>query len=300
MTSSCLSMINDFLASRLDAKALSFVKNTQAEIVAGCADSRFSALVSLASRYIPRLTLSPSVAEVEAAGKLVSGWSPAAWSLLEAVRVSFVLSRTDLLASDFGDKFNGWFTYADEGEACAYYRSLSLLPEPKRFVWRAAEGCRTNMRTVFMAVTCDSPYPSLCFDDVAWNQMVVKAIFTETPLVRIYGLDQRLSSTLAVMVLDYIDERRSAGRSVPVDAWLCLGDHYDDRVEQSLALALNSDQIQQRAAALLALSRAKRTDKLTGLQQQNTDSRLVPIFKKALTGVITQYVFNDIIASLES
>lgn len=293
-------MINDFLAARLDAKALSFVKNTQAEIVAGCADARFSVLISLASRHIPRLPLAPSAAEIQAAAQAVIGWNPQAWTMLETVRVSFVLARTDLLASDFADKFNAWFTYADEGEACAYYRALSLLPEPKRFVWRAAEGCRTNMRTVFMSVTCDSSYPYLCFDDVAWNQMVVKAIFTETPLTRIYGLDQRLSSTLAIMVLDYIDERRSAGRTVPVDAWLCLGDHYDERVEQSLALALDSTHISQRAAALLALARAKRTDKLSSLEQQNTDPRLVPVFKQALTGVITQYAFNDIIASLES
>lgn len=300
MTSSTLSMINDFLGARLDAKALSFVKDTQAEIVAGIPDARFSVLVSLASRYIPRVPLAPSATEIQAAAQIVTGWNPQAWSMLETVRVSFVLSRTDLLASDFGDKFNAWFTYADEGEACAYYRCLSLLPEPKRFVWRAAEGCRTNMRTVFMAVSCDSSYPYQCFEDVAWNQMVVKALFTETPLARIYGLDQRLSSTLAVMVLDYIDERRSAGRSVPTDAWLCLGDHYDERVEQSLALALDSGQISARAAALLALSRAKHKNKLIGLQQQNTDPRLVPVFKQALMGVITQYVFNDIIVSLES
>lgn len=300
MTSSTLSMINDFLAARLDAKALSFVKNTQAEIVAGIPDARFSVLISLASRYIPRVSLSPTAAEIQAAAQAVTGWNPQMWSMLETVRVSFVLSRTDLLASDFGDKFNAWFIYADEGEACAYYRSLSLLPEPKRFVWRAAEGCRTNMRTVFMSVACDSPYPYLCFDDVAWNQMVVKAIFTETPLARIYGLDQRLSSTLAVMVLDYIDERRSAGRSVPLDAWLCLGDHYDERVEESLGVALNASQIDQRAAALLALARAKRTDKLSSLQHQNTDLRLTSVFKQALTGVITQYTFNDIITSLES
>lgn len=300
MTSSTLSIINDWLAARLDAKALSFVNNTQAEILAGIADKRFSVLISLASRHIPRVPLAPSVAELQAAAKIVTGWNPQAWSLLEAVRVSFVLARTDLLANDFADKFNGWFTYADEGEACAYYRSLALLPEPKRFVWRAAEGCRTNMRTVFMSVTCDSSYPYLCFDNVAWNQMVVKAIFTETPLVRIYGLDQRLSSTLAVMVLDYIDERRSAGRTIPVDAWLCLGDHYDERVEQSLTLALASTQVSQQAAALLALARAKRIDTLSRLQQEHTDPRLVPVFNQAQTSVITQYDFDDIIAGLES
>jgi len=300
MSNSTLSVINEFLMARLDAKAQTFVRNTQAEIAAGIADSRFSALVSLASRYIPRQLLNPTAAELQLAANSVKGWNPEAWSLLEAVRVSLVLSRPDLLSAEFGDTFNRWFTYADEGESCAYYRALAVMPDPQRFVWRAAEGCRTNMRTVFMAVACDSAYPATCFDEVAWNQMLVKAIFTETPLTRIYGLDQRLSSTLAIMVLDYMDERRSAGRSVPVDAWLCLGDYFDARVEQHVAWALASNPINQSAAALLALARAKRRDQLTRLQQQNTEPQLAAVYEQALSVTITQQQFKDIIASLAS
>jgi len=232
MSSSTFAFINALLAPRLDTKALAFVTQAQAEIQAGVPEQRFTALVALASRYLPRQPLQPTAAEIAAAAALRPGWNPQAWSLLETARVSLVLARRDLLADDFPALFNQSFTHADEGEACAYYRALPLLPEPQRFVWRAAEGCRTNMRSVFMAVACDSPYAYQCFDELAWNQMLLKAIFTETPLARVYGVEQRLNPALAQMTLDYIDERRSAGRSVPDDAWLCLGEYFPERRAQ--------------------------------------------------------------------
>lgn len=233
MSSSRLSIINGFLVARLDSQVQAFVSKAQREIQGGVTESRFGALVSLASRYTPRQPLEPSPDELDLAACELPGWNPQAWSLLETVRVSLVLARPDLLASDFPATFNHWFSHADEGETCAYYRALPLLPEPQRFVWRAAEGCRTNMRSVFMAVACDSPYPYQCFDQLAWNQMLLKAIFTETPLARVYGVNQRLNKDLAQMALDYIDERRSAGRSVPADAWLCVAEFFPERKEHS-------------------------------------------------------------------
>lgn len=235
MTATLFSLIQQLLAARLDARAAEFMHNTQTEIQAGLADARFTALISLASRYIPRRALSPSDVELTLAEQLLPGWSPRDWTLLETARVCLILARTDLASADFGTRFSGWFNYADEGELCAYYRAIPLLPGPERFTWRAAEGCRTNMRSIFMSVACDSPYPVQYFDDVAWNQLVVKALFTETPLARVYGLDKRLSPNLAVMVLDYMDERRSAGRSIPPDVWLCLGDYRDARVDAAAA-----------------------------------------------------------------
>ncbi len=294
MTSSILSFIQQLLAARLDSKAADFVCSTQQEIQANIVDKRFTVLISLASRYIPRSTLSPSDADLALAEQLLPGWSPASWSLLEAVRVSFILANKDIAAADFAERFSQWFTYADEGEQCAYYRAIPLLPEPQRFVWRAAEGCRTNMRSIFMSVACDSPFPVKHFDEVAWNQLVVKALFTETPLWRVYGLDNRLSDTLAVMVLDYMDERRSAGRSIPIDAWLCLGNYHDTRVGTAIAAALTGDS-QQACAAILALARAQNTQALQKLKDQTQDSQRLAFIQQALTQPIDQYAFQQLL-----
>lgn len=298
MTNTPLAILHEMLAARLDAKSTDFVQTAQIEIRAGVAPVRFSTLVALASRYTPRQALSPTSAEIARAETSIAGWNLLAWSLLETVRIALLLSRPDLHAESFATDFDLLFRYADEGEQCAYYRALSLLPEPHRFVWRAAEGCRTNMRSIFMATACDSPFPSLYFDELVWNQMVVKALFTETPLVRVYGLDKRLSTELAVMVLDYMDERISAGRAIPVDTWLCLGGYQDARVDHSIAQALMSDERATRAGAIFALARAGRLDHLQKLYAQNTDKSLAAAFQQALAGRVDQAAINSFMSTI--
>lgn len=294
-------IIIDFLGARLDAKSAGFIRNASDEINAGVADGRFSALVSLASRYTPRQKLSPTEAEISSAQGALVGWNPSAWSLLDTVRILFILSRPDLRAEDFPERFNAWFRYADEGEQCAYYRSLALLPEPQRFVWRAAEGCRTNMRSIFIATACGSAYPANHFDTLTWNQMVMKALFIDTPLVDIFGLDQKLSPSLALMVLDYMEERRSAGRNIPDDAWLCLGNCRDERVDRFIAAALTSANPSSRYPALLALARSGHSDFLQRLDQQNnTDSAFQRLCQGAFSGPVDQYAFHKLISAINN
>lgn len=96
------------------------------------------------------------------------------------------------------------------GEAIALYQSLFLLPYPEKFKLRAAEGIRTNMTSVFNAVTLHNPYPAEYLDDLAWNQMILKALFVGTLLHPIYGLKQRNNQQLSQMLLDYARERLAA------------------------------------------------------------------------------------------
>lgn len=292
-------LINDFLMARLDAKAADFIRNTQLEIQGDVEDARFTSLISLASRYIPRQLLMPTSNEVASAQKILAGWNPNAWSMLEAARITLILSRNDLLSNDFPDCFNRWFNYADEGELCALYRAIPLLPEPQRFVWRAAEGCRTNMKSVFTAVTCDSPFPQKYFDDVAWNQLLVKALFTETPLTRVYGLDLRISTTLSHMVLDYMDERSSAGREIPLDSWLCLGESTDARFEKFVKIALKSSSLKNGASAIVALGRAKKIDALQSLRDKNVNPHLQAVIIQVLNGRVDQIAFQELVSQVD-
>ena len=296
MTQKTLNLIDGFLRSRLDTKAAAFVRTTHVEIQNAVTDARFTALVSLSSRHIPRQLLSPSPAEAAQASALLPGLDLQSWTLLETVRISLILSHPDVLAADFAERFNHWFAYADEGELCAYYRSIAVLPEPQRFVWRAAEGCRTNMKNVFMAVTCDSPYPQQYFDDVAWNQLVVKALFTETPLARVYALDRRLSPTLASIVLDYMEERSSAGRDIPLDAWLCLGQCTEPRFDQAVKHALESPSPQQGRAAVVALGRGHRVAALEQLRKGTNDPHLKTLVQQVLDGRFTQHDFHEFVS----
>ena len=182
--------------------------------------------VSMASRHAkPSAMLAPHAGERALLATAVSGFDPQRWTLLETVRVGLIASWNGWSTPRASLDLEELFRYVDVGEACASYRALAALPQPERFAWRAGEGARSNMRAIFEATCCDTPYPVRFFDDLAWRQAVIKALFIGAPLARFVGLESRRDEVLARMALDLADERTSAGREVPPDLWSCLGRH---------------------------------------------------------------------------
>ena len=252
---------------------------------------RWASLFSMASRHAPRGGLEPTETERAEASRLVPGWNPERWTTLEALRVRLVLTHPDLEGDGFPADLEECFRFADGGELTALYRSLGHLPKGERFVWRAGEGCRTNMRTVFEATACDTPYPAKYFDDVAWRQLVIKAVFVEAPLWRVWGLDGRLSEELARMALDLADERRSAGRKVHPELWLCLGRHGGPRGRRALEHELRNDEPMSRRAAALALARAGEGERLRQSYNAESDPGVRETIERALAGRCDQSTF---------
>jgi len=284
-------LLRSFLESRLDEVARHFVDAACDEIAAGVSDTRFGALLALAARKLgfgARERWILTQPELETATTLMEGWTPARWTALEAARVVLVLARPDLLEPSGPAAIEATFRFADAGELCALYRSLGHLPQPEAYLWRAAEGCRTNMRDVFEADVCDTPYPALHFDDVAFHQAVIKALFVGAPLWRLWGLDRRVSPELARMALDLVEERRSAHREVQPELWMCLGTFGGERglaaIDSELAPFLTAEvdptgapttagspfsfprTAQGARAAVLALGRAGASARLRELQ----------------------------------
>ncbi len=288
--------LRQLLEARLDRATSKWLKAASSEIGDQVTDNRFCALLSMASRHARRQQLELTQKERAQAGKVIEGWNPERWSLLDAMRVALVLSRPDLGQEAGSIAIEEAFKYADEGELCALYRSLVLLPEPERFVWRAGEGCRSNMRTVFEAASLDTPYPARFFDELAWNQAVVKCLFIEAPLWRMWGLDQRLSPELARMALDLADERRSAGRPVQHELWLCLGTHAGQRAIDALTVefaATNTNHLGRQAAAY-GLARAAATKLLDDALKQETDEGVRKALEDALAGNHASSVFGNL------
>ncbi len=244
--------------------------------------------------------------ELQQADTLVPGWNPERWTPLQAARVALVLSRPDLTKPTAQAAIEAAFRFADEGELCALYRSLGHLPNPEAYFWRAAEGCRTNMVTVFEADVLDTPYPALHFDAVAFNQAVIKALFIGAPLWRMWGLDRRLSPELARMALDLFDERKSAHRPVAPELWLCLGTFAGERglaaIESELAPHLapdgpgpDHDSVPGARAAILALGRTGASERLHELEA-SAPEHLAEEARRALHGGADQTAWRDLVA----
>lgn len=168
------------------------------------------------------------------------------------------LARVWLLAGlDPGDKellfssINRLFLSAEVNEAVALYSALPFLPHPEIWAKRCAEGIRSNIGSVLEAIMENNPYPAANLDEAAWNQLVLKAFFTEKNIKLIVGLDQRANLQLALTLVDYAQERWAAGREVHPQLWRLVGRFINPEIFQTLKTGLQHyNQVEQRAIAL--------------------------------------------------
>lgn len=121
------------------------------------------------------------------------------------------------------------FSTAEMNEQVALYSALPLLPYPKLWVKRCMEGIRSNIGTVLEAIMYNNPYPAENLEEPAWNQMVLKAFFTEKQINRLYSLEKRTNEELARILIDYAMERHSAGRTVDVMLWYLVEKFVDQK-----------------------------------------------------------------------
>ncbi|WP_145197641.1 EboA domain-containing protein [Planctomycetes bacterium Poly30] len=280
------------------AKYAAWSEGVLAGLAAGASDGQFCQALSAASRYAPKGALAPSPQLVADAEDLLAGWNPSRWTALEAARVRLIVERAKADPESLLSALEEAFRYADEGELCALYRSLQFLPGPERFAVRSAEGCRTNMKTVFEANGMDTPFPEAHFDDVAWHQLCMKSLFVEAPLWRVVGFDRRVDEELARMALDLADERRSAGRRVFPELWMCMGSAESglEATKRKLAAIekeLSGDDELSRKGAILALGRLGQTERLEEIQADG-GTYFGPIAGWALMGRHDQTAFASI------
>jgi hypothetical protein len=208
--------------------------------------------ISLVHRRIGKADLELSAKDIEAAETARTGWRPAGWSLDQAARLFLVLTAGGA-PEHFAARLEQLFATADVSELIAFYRGLPLYPDQPRYVDRAGEGLRTNMKAVFEAVAHNNPYPAEQFTEGRWNQMILKALFIGSALHPIESLEHRWNPDLSRMLCDYAHERWSAGRPVSYELWRGVGVHADKAAIEDLARVLGSGATIERQAAALAL-----------------------------------------------
>lgn len=190
--------------------------------------------------------------ESETLSTLQPGFSIQDWPVDRLARVWLVLQLPSFHKDRYVKTIDDLFKAAEMNELVALYSSLPLLAYPDAWRLRCAEGIRSNIGVVLEAIMCDNPYPAAYLTEEEWNQMVLKAFFTEKPVHRIIGIEERANRNLAIMAKDYAHERWAANRGVHPLLWRCIGKFIDETNFRDIVRVAHSDNHQERKAAALA------------------------------------------------
>jgi hypothetical protein len=244
-------LLRHWISQKVTQEVVTWLDEKTEQINSGVTGREFFRAFSAVSRYTGKKPLELTAQDLKTASTMQIGWFPGHWSVDQAARTLLVLALPKEDAQKYLHILEPVFATADVGELVALYQALPLLPYPEKLRIRAAEGVRSNMTSVFNAIALRNPYPAQYLDNLAWNQMVLKALFVGSSLHLIQGLDFRANRELARMLIDYAHERHSANRSVPAELWRLVGPFADITILGDLARSLKDpDPIQQAAAAL--------------------------------------------------
>jgi len=140
---------------------------------------------------------------------------------------------------------------ADNEELETFLKYLAFLPNPRNFQFAGVEALRTNISTVFEAISSYNPYPALYFSEQQWNQMYLKAAFMQLDLSKIVGIDDRANQSLARIISDYAHERWAASRSIDPYFWRPVSNFLEGELIEDIKRLFQSKDEKERLAATL-------------------------------------------------
>jgi hypothetical protein len=210
---------------------------------------------------MPRKTgkgmISISETDSQMISQLRPGVSLQGWTTDRLARVCFLMHLDPTDRTAYIKAIENLFLAAEMSELIALYSSLPFLAYPEDWKMRCAEGIRSNIADVLDAIMYQNPYPAKHLDDKAWNQLVMKAFFTEKNINKIYGIDERANQELAVILSDYAHERWAAGRRVNPLLWRPTVNFIDSRILRDLERVLSEGRADETRAAALAIRRSE-------------------------------------------
>ena len=219
-------------------------------------DRTFYLAFGTAARFANKERLSLSEAQQQQANQLKTGFQPGYWSAAQVVRV-YLLLLLSYEEDAHQARLSRLLETAEVDEQVAVYAALPLLPFPQQWVALARNGLRTNITKVFDAIALHNPFPADYLPEDAWNQMVLKAVFMERPLYRIWGIDQRTNAPLARMLVDFAHERWAADRQVTPELWRLVAPYLKASHQPDLERVVHSDNPEERAAGILVCTQSK-------------------------------------------
>ena len=144
----------------------------------------------------------------------LSGMDLSDWTIDKLCRVWLLMQIPEGDKENYLRKINSLFATAEMNEQVALYAALPFYCYPEEWIARCEEGIRSNIGTVLEAIMYHNPYPAKFLSTPSWNQLVLKAFFTEKDVSKIYRLYERVNPALSETLLDYVQERLAAHRTV--------------------------------------------------------------------------------------
>jgi hypothetical protein len=248
-----LTLADEWIARATDARGLAWFRGAIDDVMHAAGDRALAIAIGLAPRRLGKADLALTPADAARAAALRPGFDPRDWSVDQLARVALMVASHDGDDAGFAARLDNFCTTAEVNELIALCRGLPIYPGAALIEPRAREAVRSGIKPVFEAVAHNNPYPGEIFTEDAWNQMVVKAIFTGSPLWPIQGLDRRANPRLARMLVALAQERWAADRPVSGELWRCVAPHADAEGLAALTHAWDSGGEKHRLALALAL-----------------------------------------------
>lgn len=211
-------------------------------------DQTFTLIPRKAGKTIVQLT-GKDVAALQSISKEID---ISKWTVDRLARIWLLMNLDATEQEKYLSAIENLFTGAAMQELVALYTALPFLAYPEHWRTRCSEGIRSNIGDVLEAIMCNNAYPSACLTESAWNQLVLKAFFTEKPVHQIIGLDERCNQELANMLRDFAHERWAAKRTVNPQLWRCVGKFIDAAVFPDIEKVFSSGNSLDKEAAALA------------------------------------------------
>jgi hypothetical protein len=214
--------------------------------------SSFNTTFASIPRKTGKLPLDLSLQEEQAIKELLPGFTIKHWRVDRLARVWLLMHLDPSDKEKYFRTIEQLFLAAEMNELVALYSSLPVLAYPEMWKKRCAEGIRSNIADVLESIMYDNPFPAKYLPEAAWNQLVLKAFFTEKNINRIMGADERSNQELANILSDYAHERWAAHRPVHPQLWRFVSKHLNERIFPDIQrLAASQNKTEREAAALV-------------------------------------------------
>ena len=170
-----------------------------------------------------------------------------AWTVDDAGRTALLVAAGAGAESELADLYR----YGDAAERRGLLRALAHLPIGSGPLALVEDAIRSNDTRLIAAAL--GPYATHHLDDAAYDQAVLKCVFTGVPIAPLDGLPERITPDGSRMLAAFVHERVAAGRDVPAEVWQVIERHQPADEIAAIEAELQSPFEDRRRAAELAL-----------------------------------------------